>query len=99
MSDSSSVGYDEHEAEEVISGFVVSGCVSFKLGLSLVSPFLRSGVSGTALAVATGLRIIWVAPSSLVAVCYLMTGLRKTAQHAKPEKVRLDDGFANAQVA
>lgn len=87
------------EWEPILAGTAIASAITIVLtgfgsaiGLSLVSPFKGSGVSGTALAVATGLWVIWVGLSSLIAGCYLTGRLRKTAQDAKPEEVHLRDG-------
>jgi hypothetical protein len=62
------------------------------IGLSLVSPFEGSGLSGTGLAIATGLWVIWVALSSLMAGSYLTGRMRKAAHDARPQEVALRDG-------
>ena len=83
----------------IIAGTVIACAITLVLtsfgsaiGLSLVSPFEGSGISGAALATATGLWVLWVGLSSLVAGAYLTGRMRKAAHDAKPDEVTLRDG-------
>ena len=83
----------------ILAGTAIASAITIVLtgfgsvvGLSLVSPFEGNGVSGTALAVATGLWIIWVALSSLMAGAYLTGRMRKAANDAEPGEAAVRDG-------
>jgi hypothetical protein len=83
----------------IIAGTAIASAITLVLtafgsviGLSLVSPFQGSGVSGAALATATGIWVLWVAISSLGAGSYLAGRMRKPAHDASAEEVSLRDG-------
>jgi hypothetical protein len=83
----------------ILAGTAIASAITIVLtafgsvvGLSLVSPFEGNGVSGTGLAVATGLWVIWVALSSLMAGSYLTGRMRKAANDAEPGEAAVRDG-------
>jgi hypothetical protein len=83
----------------ILAGTAIASAITIVLtgfgsviGLSLVSPFEGKGVSGTALAIATGLWVIWVALSSLMAGSYLTGRMRKAANDAEPGEAAVRDG-------
>lgn len=83
----------------ILAGTAIASAITIVLtgfgsaiGLSLVSPFEGNGASGTALAVTTGLWVIWVALSSLMAGSYLTGRMRKAANDAEPGEAAVRDG-------
>lgn len=83
----------------ILAGTAIASAITIVLagfgsaiGLSLVSPFEGSGVSGSILAVATGLWVIWVALSSLIVGSYLTGRMRKAANDAELGEAAVRDG-------
>jgi hypothetical protein len=83
----------------IFAGTVVATSISLVLsgfgsaiGLSLASPFAGKGLSGTAIAVAAGLWVIWVAVTSLIAGSYVTGRLRRRAGDASADEVSIRDG-------
>jgi hypothetical protein len=83
----------------ILAGTAIASAITIVLtsfgsviGLSMLSPFEGKGISGAALAAATGLWVIWVALSSLIAGSYLTGRMRQTAHDAKPDEISLRDG-------
>ena len=83
----------------ILAGTTIASAITIVLtafgsviGLSLISPFEGSGASGTALAVATGLWVIWGALSSLIAGSYLTGRMRKAVNDAEPQEAAVRDG-------
>ena len=84
----------------VIAGAVMASAISLVLitfgsaiGLSLTSPFDNTGMSAVGLAIALGLRLVWVQVSSFMAGGYVTGRMRRRLHDATEHESDVRDGI------
>lgn len=83
----------------ILAGTVIATAITLVLtgfgsaiGLSMASPFAGQGFSGTAIAVAIGLWVVWIAVTSLMAGSYVTGRMRRRVDDASAHEVNVRDG-------
>jgi hypothetical protein len=84
----------------VFAGAVIASAISLVLitfgsaiGLSLVSPFAKTGMSAVGLGIALGLWLVWVQVSSFMAGGYVTGRMRRRAYDASEHESDVRDGM------
>ena len=83
----------------ILAGTAIASAITILLtsfgsvvGLSMMSPYEGDGAPGVAIAITTGLWLIWVALTSIIVGSYLTGRMRKAAHDAKADEIKLRDG-------